>query len=110
MGWIITIANVAIYALAIWLISILFRLDRIKSLVSAVLGVLLANGIMMIIPNLGVLNSYLNIAAMILCITLISWLLGRDRFKSLLAATLGVLLGGLLNSLVMPLLNKIIGG
>lgn len=110
MGWIITIANVAIYALAIWLISILLRLDRIKSLISAVLGILLAKGIMQIIPSLGAITGYLNIVAMILCVALISWLLGRDRFKSLLAATLGVLLGNLLNGFIMPVLNTLIGG
>ena len=106
MGWIITVANVAIYALAIWLISILLKLDRIKSIVSAVLGVLLAKGIMQIIP----LGGLLNILVMILCVALISWLLGRDRFKALLAAMLGVLLGNLINGLVMPILTGIFGG
>ena len=110
MGWIITVANVAIYALAIWLISVLFRLNRIKSLISAILGVLLAKGIMQILPSLGAITGYLNIVAMILCVALISWLLGRDRFKALLAATLGVLLGNLINSLVMPILTGIFGG
>lgn len=110
MGWIITVATVAIYALAIWLISALLRLNRIKSLISAILGILLARGVMQIIPSLGAITGYLNIVAMILCVALISWLLGRDRFKSLLAATLGVLLGNLLNSLIMPVLQKIIGG
>lgn len=110
MGWILTVANVAIYALAIWLISIILRLDTVRSLVSAVLGVLLANGAMAILPNLGVITGLLNIVAPILCVTLIAWLLGRDRFKSLLAATLGILLGNLLNSLIMPILNNLIGG
>ena len=109
MGWILTIANIAIYALAIWVISALLRLNRIKSLISAVLGVLLANGAMTIIPRLGFLDGYFNIVVLILCVTLISWLLGRDRFKSLLAATLGILLGNLLNSLIMPILNNLIG-
>lgn len=110
MGWILTVANVAIYALAIWLISIILRLDTVRSLVSAVLGVLLANGAMAILPNLGAITGLLNIVAPILCVTLIAWLLGRDRFKSLLAATLGILLGNLLNSLIMPILNNLIGG
>ena len=105
-----TVVNVAIYALAIWLISALLRLDRIKSLISAILGVLLAKGIMQILPSLGAITGYLNIVAMILCVALIAWLLGRNRFKSLLAATLGILLGNLLNGLVMPVLQKLIGG
>ena len=110
MNWIITVANVAIHALAIWLISVILRLDTIKSLISAVLGVLLANGIMSILPNLGSLTGLLGVVAPILCVTLIAWLLGRDRFKALLAATLGILLGGFLNSLITPILQKIIGG
>ncbi|MBQ7392450.1 MAG: hypothetical protein IJV73_07150 [Clostridia bacterium] len=107
MGWIMTVVNVAIYALAIWLISALLRLDRIKSLISAILGVLLAKGIMQILPSLGAITGYLNIVAMILCVALIAWLLGRNRFKSLLAATLGILLGNLINSLVAPILSNL---
>lgn len=109
MDWIFTVVNVALHALAVWLISIILRLDPVKSLISAVLGVLLASGVMAILPNLGVITGLLNIVAPILCVTLIAWLLGRDRFKALLAATLGILLGNLLNSLVMPLLHSIIG-
>ena len=110
MDWIFTVVNVALHALAVWLISIILRLDPVKSLISAVLGVLLASGVMAILPNLGVITGLLNIVAPILCVTLIAWLLGRDRFKSLLAATLGILLGNLLNSLIMPILNNLIGG
>lgn len=109
MDWIIPVANVAIHALAIWLISIILRLDTVRSLISAVLGVLLANGIMAILPNLGSLTGLLGVVAPILCVTLIAWLLGRDRFKALLAAVLGILLGGFLNSLIMPLLKGLIG-
>ena len=109
MDWIFTVVNVALHALAIWLISIILRLDPVKSLISAVLGVLLANGIMGILPNLGSLTGLLGVVAPILCVTLIAWLLGRDRFKALLAAVLGVLLGGFLNSLIMPLLKGLIG-
>ncbi len=109
MDWIFTVVNVALHALAIWLISIILRLDPVKSLISAVLGVLLASGVMAILPNLGVITGLLNIVAPILCVTLIAWLLGRDRFKALLAATLGILLGNLLNSLIMPLLKGLLG-
>ena len=110
MDWIFTVVNIALHALAIWLISIILRLDPVKSLISAVLGVLLANGAMAILPNLGVITNLLGIVAPILCVTLIAWLLGRERFKALLAATLGILLDNLLNSLIMPVLQKIIGG
>jgi len=109
MGWIYPVVNVALHALAVWLISVILRLDPVKSLISAVLGVLLANGAMAILPNLGVITNLLGIVAPILCVTLIAWLLGRERFKALLAATLGILLGNLLNSLVMPLLHNIFG-
>lgn len=109
MDWIFTVVNVALHALAIWLISIILRLDTVRSLISAVLGVLLANGAMAILPNLGAITGLLSIVAPILCVTLIAWLLGRERFKALLAATLGVLLGNLLNSLIMPLLHQLIG-
>ena len=109
MDWIFTVVNIALHALAIWLISIILRLDPVKSLISAVLGVLLANGAMAILPNLGVITNLLGIVAPILCVTLIAWLLGRERFKALLAATLGILLGNLLNSLIMPLLKGLLG-
>ena len=109
MDWIFTVVNIALHALAIWLISIILRLDPVKSLISAVLGVLLANGAMAILPNFGVITNLLGIVAPILCVTLIAWLLGRERFKALLAATLGILLGNLLNSLIMPLLKGLLG-
>ncbi len=107
--WIIPVANVAIYALAIWVISAILRLNRVKSLIAAVLGVLLANFVTPLIPDFLSLGGYLNLVVMILCVTLIACLLGRGRFKSLLSAILGVVLGNFLNSLVMPLLQNLIG-
>lgn len=107
MGWLNTIFNLAVYVLAIWLVCSLFRLGRIKSLVAAVLGVLLSQGLMSILPPLGIATGYINMAAIIICVTLVSWLLGRHRVRSLLATTLGVLLGSLVHSLIATALNAI---
>ena len=109
MGWVNTIVNLAVYVLAIWLMCSLFRLGRVKSLVAAVLGVLLSKGLMSIIPPLGIATGYINMAAIIICVTLIAWLFGRHRVKSLLATTLGVLLGSLANTLIANVLNTIFG-
>ena len=104
------IISLVITALSIVLLASLLHVNRIKCLLAAVLGSFLSNLLISVLAGIGIANGYLSLAITILCITLIAWLFGQHRVRSLLAVVLGVLLADFLNSLIMPLLNKIIGG
>ena len=105
----ITIISLAITALSVMLFAALFHVHRIKCLIAAVLGSLLSGFLSSILAGIGISFGFLGTALTILCIAFIAWLFGQHRVRSLLAVVLGVLLGGWLNSLIIPVLNNIFG-
>jgi hypothetical protein len=104
-----TIISLAITALSVMLFASLFHVHRIKCLIAAVLGSLLSGFLSSILAGIGISFGFLGTALTILCITFIAWLFSQHRVRSLLAVVLGVLLGGWINSLIMPFLSQILG-
>jgi hypothetical protein len=104
-----SIISLAITALSIMLLASLLHINRIKCLIAAVLGSLLSGFLSSILAGIGLSFGFLGTALTIICITLIAWLFSQHRVRSLIAIVLGVLLGGWINSLIMPLLSQILG-
>lgn len=104
------IISLVITALSVMLFASLFRVHRIKCLIAAVLGTLLSGLVTSLLSGIGLgIFGVLGVVLTIACITLIAWLFGQHRVRTLLAVVLGVLIGGWLNSLIIPVLQGIFG-
>ena len=104
------IISLAITALSVMLFASLFRVSGIKCLIAAVLGSLLSGFVTSLLSGIGLgIFGVLGVVLTIACITLIAWLFGQHRVRTLLAVVLGVLISNWINSLIMPILNQIFG-
>ncbi|MBE6699043.1 MAG: hypothetical protein E7584_02235 [Ruminococcaceae bacterium] len=104
------IISLVITALSVMLFASLFRVHRIKCLIAAVLGTLLSGLVTSLLSGIGLgIFGVLGVVLTIACITLIAWLFGQHRIRTLLAVVLGVLISNWINSLIMPILNQIFG-
>ena len=104
------IISLIITALSVMLFASLFRVSGIKCLIAAVLGTLLSGLVTSLLSGIGLgIFGVLGVVLTIVCITLIAWLFGQHRIRTLLAVVLGVLISNWINSLIMPILNQIFG-
>lgn len=104
------IISLIITALSVMLFASLFRVSGIKCLIAAVLGSLLSGLVTSLLSGIGLgIFGVLGVVLTIVCITLIAWLFGQHRIRTLLAVVLGVLISNWINSLIMPILNQIFG-
>ena len=105
------IISLVITALSVMLFASLFRVHRIKCLIAAVLGTLLSGLVTSLLSGIGLsIFGVLGVVLTIACITLIAWLFGQHRIRTLLAVVVGVLVANLINGFITPLLTGIFGG
>ena len=105
----ISIISLAITALSIMLLASLLHINRIKCLIAAVLGSLLAGLLSSVLAGIGISFGLLGTIVSVVCITFVAWLIRLPRLRSLVAVILGVLLGGWINSLIVPFLSQFLG-
>lgn len=104
------IISLVITALSVMLLASLFHVNRIKCLIAAVLGTLLSGLVTSLLSGIGLgIYGVLGVVLTVACITLIAWLFGQHRLRTLLAVVLGVLLANLVNGLLSPIVNQIFG-
>ena len=104
------IISLVITALSVMLLASLFHVNRIKCLIAAVLGTLLSGLVTSLLSGIGLgIYGVLGVVLTIACITLIAWLFGQHRLRTLLAVVLGVLLANFVNGLLSPIVNQIFG-
>ena len=104
------IISLAVTVLSVMLFASLFRVNRIKCLIAAVLGTLLSGFVTSLLAGIGLgVFGVLGVVLTIACITLIAWLFGQHRIRTLLAVVIGVLVANIVNGFLFSVLGQILG-